>query len=127
MFSTSKFNNRFLYDSINMKSPVSYIYISPFGKSSITIRNNLLNPEYILKVKVEFSRGMSLLNFLSRILSSLPHLLTPEYSPFYLCETVGSFIFINFRLYYSKVFYYVAAALFAPLIMALFITFSLIS
>ena len=53
-----------MYDTISMPSPVSYIFLSPFGHSSLTLKNNLLNPNYILSIKVEFSKGSSFLGVL---------------------------------------------------------------
>ena len=56
--STKLLNYHFFYDTISMPSPVSYVFLSPFGQSSITLKNNLLNPDYILRIKVEFSKGI---------------------------------------------------------------------
>ena len=49
--STKLLNYHFFYDTISMPSPVSYVFLSPFGQSSITLKNNLLNPDYILRIK----------------------------------------------------------------------------
>ena len=126
--STKLFNYHFFYDTISMPSPISYVFLSPFGQSSITLKNNLLNPDYILRIKVEFSKGIFFQQpVMCRIFPFISSSFINESNSIWIFKKVINLVWLWFRLYYSKFFYYIAAGLFAPIIVLIYASFSAIT